>query len=86
MSLYITNAKQFASLAPFINRSSQQEIIKTANSKEKMLAYLNERVNYTDIGAGVEHFVEVGLSVYKLQLVELLVILYTAADISDYST
>lgn len=31
-----------------------------------MLAYLNERVNYTDVGAGVEHFVEAGLSVYEL--------------------
>lgn len=39
---------------------------KTAKSKERKLAYLNERVNYTDVGAGVEHFVEVGLSVYKL--------------------
>lgn len=45
---------------------SRQEIVKTAESRERMLAYLNERVNYTDIGAGVEHFVEVGLSVNKL--------------------
>lgn len=43
--------------------------------EDRKLAYLNEGVNYTDVGAGVEHFVEVGFSVHELQLVELLVIL-----------
>lgn len=37
--------------------------------------YLDERVDDSYVGTGVEHFVEVGLSVDELQLVELLVVL-----------
>lgn len=38
-------------------------------------AYLNERVDDSNIRTGVEHFVEVCLPVDKFQLVELLIIL-----------
>lgn len=38
-------------------------------------AYLNERVDNSNIRTGIEHFVEVGLPVDKFQLVELLIVL-----------
>lgn len=53
-------------IPPYWQRTRRMEITETTKSKMRKLAYLNERVNYTDIGAGVKHFVEVGLSVYKL--------------------
>lgn len=43
--------------------------------KGRFAPYLDEWVDDSDIGAGVEHLVEVGLSVDQLQLVELLIIL-----------
>lgn len=38
-------------------------------------AYLNERVDDSNVRTGIEHFVEIGLSVDKFQLVELLIVL-----------
>ena len=38
-------------------------------------AYLNQRVDNSYVRTGVEHFVEVGLPVDELQLVELLIVL-----------
>lgn len=38
-------------------------------------AHLDKRVDYTDVGTGIEDLVEARLSVDQLQLVELLVIL-----------
>lgn len=43
--------------------------------KSEGLAHLNEGVDDTNVGACIEHLVEVGLSVHQLQLVELFVIL-----------
>lgn len=40
------------------------------------MAHLDERVDHTDIGAGIEDLVEPRLSVDQLQLVELLVVLW----------
>lgn len=39
------------------------------------MAYLNERVDDSNVRTGVEHFVEVGLPVDEFQLVELLIVL-----------
>lgn len=39
------------------------------------MAYLNERVDNSNVRTDVEHFVEVGLPVDELQLVELLIVL-----------
>lgn len=39
-------------------------------------AHLDEGIYYSHVGTGVEHFVEVGLSVHQLQLVELFVVLH----------
>lgn len=39
------------------------------------MSYLDEWVDDSDVGAGVEDLVEVGLSVDQLQLVELLIVL-----------
>lgn len=39
------------------------------------VSYLDEWVDHSDIRAGVENLVEVGLSVDQLQLVELLIVL-----------
>lgn len=38
-------------------------------------AYLNEWVDYSNVRTGIKHFVEVGLSVDKFELVELLIVL-----------
>lgn len=38
-------------------------------------AYLNEGVDNSNVRTGIEHFVEIGLSVDKFQLVELLIVL-----------
>lgn len=38
-------------------------------------AYLNKRVDHANVRTGIKHFVEVGFSVDKFQLVELLIVL-----------
>lgn len=44
-------------------------------SRDNREAHLDERVDHTNVGAGVKHFVEACFSVHQLQLVELLVVL-----------
>lgn len=44
-------------------------------SRDNREAHLDERVDHTNVGTGVKHFVEACFSVHQLQLVELLVVL-----------
>ncbi len=46
-------------------------------------SYLDERVDDSYVRTGVEHFVKVGLSVDKFQLVELLIVLKEKSVLAD---
>lgn len=48
------------------------------------MAYLNERVDDSNVRTGVEHFVEVGLPVDEFQLVELLIVLQEKNPVSSH--
>lgn len=52
-------------------------------ASQDMRAYLNERVDDSHVRTGVEHFVEVRLSVDELQLVELFVVLEERVVLAD---
>lgn len=46
-------------------------------------SYLDQRVDNSYVGAGVEHFVEVGLPVDQFQLVELFIVLGEKSPLAE---
>lgn len=54
------------SFLPWTETRRQADHSAPVYHQKKMRAYLNERVDYSNVRTGIEHFVEVGLSVDQL--------------------